>query len=214
MKKILFLLLLCMMTGTAGAQRKVSSGLLVSGGLGFDREAVEYGGYDMWGIFAGIYDYPLERYSSDYRGNLSLGYRFRIEPDKNPGFFWDIDLLLNAKFFKDVNCYCEEVAEYSYVPAFWTEAKTLRLSMAVSPSINYRILEHLYTGIGVEPTLYFAGKRIFDAPLVLKVGYQVGKLDFALTYRVGFTKVASNELVPYGKVSDLNLSVFIPFHVK
>lgn len=206
MKKILFLLLLCMMAGTAGAQRKVSSGLLVGGGVGFARNADDWYGlsdfFYTWSVYGKM----------EYKGNTALGYRVRIEPERSSHFFFDMDFWLNAKFYKDIDVFYEW--EERTNPIVTVEANDARLSFAFSPSVNYRITERLYAGLGLEPTVYFSKYRLWDIPIVWKVGYNFGRVDVALNYRLGLAHTLDKHTLFRGEVSDLNLSVFIPFHVK
>ena len=54
----------------------------------------------------------------------------------------------------------------------------------------------------------------FDIPLVWKVGYNINnKIDLAINYRLGFTNVIDDRIYKKGHISDLNLSIFIPFTI-
>lgn len=67
--------------------------------------------------------------------------------------------------------------------------------------------------MGLEPTWSVASEgETFDIPLLWKVGYNVNnKIDFAINYRLGFTNTIDSETFRKGQVSDINISVYIPF---
>lgn len=204
--KVAFLLLLLSTAAFAqetegSTPRKVSSGLLVNGGVGFARNASDW--YDLntfWNIE------PVNGEMA-YKGNVALGYRFRIEPGRSKRFFFDMDLLLDARFYQDI----DHFSGTGVVPRGTTRSNSVRCSFAFSPSANYRITEQLYAGIGLEPTVYFAKRRNLDLPIVWKVGYRFGKVDVALNYRLGLAHTLDKWTLPRGEVSDLNLSVYLPF---
>ena len=93
------------------------------------------------------------------------------------------------------------------------EANDANLSLALSSSVNYKIVKGLYAGLGLEPTWYVAsdGKK-FDIPLLWKVGYNINnKIDISVNYRLGLYKYDRYREVQEGTNSDCNISVFIPF---
>ncbi len=74
-------------------------------------------------------------------------------------------------------------------------ANDANLSLALSSSVNYKIVKGLYAGLGLEPTWYVAsdGKK-FDIPLLWKVGYNINnKIDISVNYRLGFTNTIDTE---------------------
>ena len=153
------------------------------------------------------------QYAYDYQYGLSLGYRFRIENERNDRLFYDLDAWLNGKVFEWETLYLEEYNGYR-VKAISHDAS---LALAISPSVNYKLIQDLYVGFGVEPTWYMVpttdGKK-FDIPCVWKLGYDINhKIDIALTYRLGFTNVIDDKFFKKGNTSDISLSIFIPFTV-
>ena len=153
------------------------------------------------------------QYAYDYQYGLSLGYRFRIENERNDWLFYDLDAWLNGKVFEWETLYLEEYNGYR-VKAISHDAS---LALAISPSVNYKLIQDLYVGFGVEPTWYMVpttdGKK-FDIPCVWKLGYDINhKIDIALTYRLGFTNVIDDKFFKKGNTSDISLSIFIPFTV-
>ena len=123
-----------------------------------------------------------------------------------------MDLILDAKVFKNTKSY--------YVDnelACRIIGHDANLALSLSPSVNYRLVKGLYVGMGIEPTWYMVptndGKK-FDIPLVWKVGYNINnKIDLAINYRLGFTNVIDDRIYKKGHISDLNLSIFIPFTI-
>lgn len=95
-------------------------------------------------------------------------------------------------------------------------------------SVNYHLVKGLYAGIGVEPVLdistYSPGDMPFfyfnfDLPVHVKVGYTINKkVDIALIYRYGFFNTINDAKDPKayldGNLSDLSLSIFVPFVAK
>lgn len=199
MKKCISLLFLLI---SLNASAQLRTGLLVGGGLGFERNVSSY-------VLDEEETQSLVRYSSDYQFDFQLGYRFRFESQKNKRLFYDVDILLNAKVFKDVKHYYSAKGEDTGS----VTGHDVNGALALSPSINYTLIKGLYAGMGVEPTFYLAseGKK-FDIPLVWKVGYNINnKIDFAINYRLGFSNSMNSQYYKKGQVSDLNISVFVPF---
>lgn len=88
-KHLLFLFLLVAMSSHA----QLRTGLLVGGGLGFDRNvAPNMKNPDIIEKVA-----KGTKLFEDYKFNLQLGYRFRIEDKKHTRWFYDIDPLVNAE---------------------------------------------------------------------------------------------------------------------
>lgn len=194
-KHLLFLFLLVAMSSNA----QLRTGLLVGAGLGFDRNVAPNmnNPYVLEKIAKGT------KLFEDYKFNLQLGYRFRFEDKKHTKWFYDIGPIINTKIFKS-----KDVMEGGRV-----EANDLNLSLALSSSVNYKIVKGLYVGIGLEPTWYVVsdGKK-FDIPILWKVGYNINnKIDLSVNYRFGFTNTIDIEKFRKGQVSDCNISVFIPF---
>lgn len=197
-KHLLFLFLLVTMSGYA----QLRTGLLVGAGMGFDRNVTPNmkNSSIMEQVAKGA------KFYEDYKFNLQLGYRFRFEDKKHTKWFYDIDPLINVKVFKS-----KEVVDGGRV-----EGNDANLSLALSSSVNYKIVKGLYAGVGLEPTWYVAsdGKK-FDVPLLWKVGYNINnKIDLSVNYRLGFTNTIDTEKYNKGQVSDCNISIFIPFTLR
>ena len=140
------------------------------------------------------------QYAYDYQYGVSLGYRFRIENERNDRLFYDLDAWLNGKVFESETLYLGDYNGYR-VKAISHDAS---LALAISPSVNYKLIQDLYVGFGVEPTWYMVpttdGKK-FDIPCVWKLGYDINqKIDIALTYRLGFTNVIDDKFFRKGNI--------------
>lgn len=202
-----FLIAVCMvLSGFPIAAQTLRTGLLAGGSLGLINNLEPRSN-----VFHEN-GQPVQ-YAYDYQYGVSLGYRFRIENERNDQLFYDLDAWLNGKVFEWEILYLEEYNGYR-VKAISHDAS---LALAVSPSVNYKLIQDLYVGFGVEPTWYMVpttdGKK-FDIPCVWKLGYDINqKIDIALTYRLGFTNVIDDKFFKKGNISDISLSIFIPFTV-
>lgn len=197
-KYLLFLFLLVTMSSYA----QLRTGLLIGSGLGFDRNvAPNMKNPSIIGEVA-----KGATFYENYKYNLQLGYRFRFENRKHAKWFYDIDPLINVKLFKS-----KEVVDGGRI-----EGNDANLSLALSSSVNYKIVKGLYAGVGVEPTWYVASDgKVFDIPILWKVGYNINnKIDFSVNYRLGFTNTIDTEKYKKGQVSDCNISIFIPFTLR
>lgn len=185
---------------------QLRTGLLFAGGLGFERNL------SLKPSVLSLEDpsYNSVDFLDDYQFHVLLGYRFRIENNQYPRWFYDIDPLINAKVFKKItNYYMDDDLAGN------ASGHDIHLSLAVSSSVNYKIYKGFYAGAGLEPTCYVVseGKK-FDIPILLKIGYNINnKIDFAFNYRFGLTNTIDNQIFEKGQVSDLNISIFIPFTV-
>ena len=160
-----------------------------------------------------------------YKFDVTIGYKFRIEPQHRP-FFYDIDLNLGLKRFNTgytsplVSYIPEGVAEddeMEYLFGASGHFQHTYYSFSVNPSWNYRLIKGLYAGAGIEPTLYHkAGtpsseKWKFDLPLTAKVGYDLKFIDFSIIYKHGLFDTMEHEYLGSAKFRSWQLSVFIPF---
>lgn len=137
-KYLLFLFLLVVMSGHA----QLRTGLLIGTGLEFDKNvAPNMKNPSIIGEVA-----KGGTFYEDYKCNLQLGYRFRFENRKHSKWFYDIDPLINVKLFKS-----KEVVEGGRI-----EGNDANLSLALSSSVNYKIVKGLYAGMGLEPNWYMA----------------------------------------------------------
>jgi len=202
---LLFLLVLTFVSVETFAQ--VKTGLLIGGGLGFEQGLKINKNYPLI-LKDGAY------IDDNYQYNGLLGYRIRFENKKYQSIFFDVDPLVNLKVYESKDYYPKD--ETNYGSPAWIKSHNVNFSLAVSSSVNYRITSSLYIGAGIEPTwnIVTDGKH-FDAPVLGRIGYNChGKVDFALTYKQGFTNVINTDRYTKGRISDLSLSVFVPFKSK
>ena len=218
------MLLLCLLSAPLPAQR-LMHGVLLGGGIGFTHnlkanpECYEYGrqGY----VFNDTFDFTLY-----------LGYRFRWSLPKNERVFFDTDITFRYNKLGVHRAYYSGNKSGELTP-MWT-MRNGHGQFALPLSVNYRLVKGLYAGIGVEPVWdistyspddmpFFCMQ--FDLPVHVKVGYTISKrVDIALVYRYGFfnTINRSNEIASNydnrayldGNLSDLSLSIFVPFVAK
>lgn len=201
MKKLLLLLSIIV---AIPAFSQNSNGLLLGGGIGFESLSMNVNNSDYL---------KGKRFYSTYQYNLSLGYRFRIESFNCNKLFFDIDPLLRLQTLNNETFFPGSNTDYTTVTA---TAHDINFQLAVSPSANYKLFNGLYVGLGIEPTwnIITNGKH-FDIPVFARIGYDINhKIEFAVTYRQGFMNTIDKNVFDKGRTSDLNISVFIPFHIK
>lgn len=203
MKK--YLLILFLMTSLTG-YAQLRTGLLVGGGLGFERNL----SLNMNNLSIAEQNLTGTKFLNDYKFHALLGYRFRIENSKHQRWFYDIDPFVNAKAFEGVT---KDYIDGEFAGS--ASGYDVSLSFAISSSVNYKIYKGLYGGIGLEPTFHIVSEGgMFDIPIVWKVGYNINnKIDLAVNYRLGLTNTIDSRTFEKGQVSDLNISIFIPFTV-
>lgn len=207
MKKILFLLLLV----STSVFAQVEHGLLVGGGVGFpmqDNQKIVPPSDDL------VYDHDL-------KGNGMIGYRFRFLPEQK--FFYDLDVSLGF----------QGMSTYKYSPFLTSngndghydggKGKSISefiMPVSVAASWNYKLSDKFYIGLGAAPTLYVRPQVVFDLSVLAKVGYRVSQhCELSLSYQYGclntlkhFNHGSANGRT--GHLSDLMLSVYIPFTIK
>ena len=198
-KKFICLLYALVLSVNLSAQTK--SGLLAGVGMGFEKLSMDEmnADYEKGVRFDDIYNY-----------NLHLGYRFRFEPSRK--LFFDIDPLMKLQALKSWDYY-PPIKTNPYASAT-VIARNVNFQLAVSSTFNLRLTEQFYIGVGVEPTLNIVtdGKP-FDIPVLGRVGFDLGKVDVAVTYRQGFMNVVHDQKYKIGRTSDVNVSLFIPFNI-
>ena len=160
-----------------------------------------------------------------YKFDVTIGYKFRIEPQHKP-FFYDIDINLGLKRFN--TGYTSPLVPY--IPEGVTNDDEMEYligadghfghtyySFSMNPSWNYRLFRGLYAGAGIEPTLYHKDgatsgeKWKCDLPLTAKVGYDLKFIDFSINYKYGLFDTMEHEYLGPAKFRNWQLSVFIPF---
>ena len=121
-----FLIAVCMvLSGFPIAAQTLRTGLLAGGSLGLINNLEPRSN-----IFHE--DGQAVQYAYDYQYGVSLGYRFRIENERNDRLFYDLDAWLNGKVFEWETLYLEEYNGYR-VKAISHDAS---LALAVSPSVK------------------------------------------------------------------------------
>ena len=155
-----------------------------------------------------------------------LGYRFRFILPKNERVFFDTDATFRYNKLGVHRYYYPE-----NTPGERDYMRTIRNGhgqFSLPLSVNYHLVKGLYAGVGVEPVLdistYSPGDMPFfyfnfDLPVHVKVGYTINKkVDIALIYRYGVFNTINDSKDPKayldGNLSDLSLSIFVPFVAK
>ena len=213
-----WMLLFCLLSAPLSAQRWMH-GVLLGGGVGFTHNLEVNPACDEYGREGFIYNDTF-----DY--TLYLGYRFRFILPKNERIFFDTDVTFRYNKLGVHRYYYSEFE--SEMIAFKKVLRNGHGQFTLPLSVNYRLVKGLYAGVGVEPVLdistYSPGDMPFfycnfDLPVHVKVGYTISKrLDVALVYRYGFFNTINDakEHKAYldGNLSDLSLSIFVPFVAK
>lgn len=152
--------------------------------------------------------------STNYKCNVSLGYKFRIQPEKP--FFYDLDLFLGLKQY-DYNYFFSEVRlndenrEYTFVRRRDVQFHFYYTSLNFS--FNYLLYKRIYVGCGMEPTLYLSDSESpkFDIPVTLQAGFNWDIIGIALNYKIGLANPLSNKDFASGNLNELQIQLFIPF---
>lgn len=213
-----FIVSLLLLSAPLSAQR-LTHGLLLGGGIGFTHNLEVNPACDEYGRDGFIYNDTF-----DY--TLYLGYRFRFILPRNERIFFDTDATFRYNKLGVHRAYYPGNKPDELTP-FWT-LRNGHGQFTLPLSANYRLVKGLYAGVGVEPVLdistYSPGDMPFfycnfDLPVHLKVGYTISKrVDIALVYRYGFFNTINDakEHKAYldGNLSDLSLSIFVPFVAK
>lgn len=210
MKKILFFLLL--ITSPVFAQ-KVEHGILVGATLGFPMQDDHK--FIGWGMDN---DYS---YNHNLGGGGMIGYRFRFLPVQKS--FFDLDMTIG---FQGMNSYrylsyYEGDGNGNYETG--SDGKSFSefiMPISVAASYNYCLTDKFHIGVGVAPRLYVQPQAVFDLGVLAKIGYRVlPHCELALSYQYGCLNVLKSfndgqALGRRGHLSDLTLSVYIPFSLK
>lgn len=207
MKKIIFLLLLV----STSIFAQVEHGMLVGGGIGFPMQ-------DKQKFIPPTNDLG---YNHDLKGNGMVGYRFRFLPERKS--FYDFDVTVGF----------QGMSTYKYSP-FLTGNKEngqyengdgksfseFFMPVSVAASWNYKLSDKFYLGLGIAPTLYVRPQAVFDLPVLVKAGYRISRhCELSLSYQYGCLNTLKHfnngpALGRKGHLSDLMLSVYIPFTIK
>lgn len=204
LKKILFVSCVLFVTQCIIAQSKITHGFNVNGGIGSIR-GIEF-------LPEGKISDILELNGKgfiDYKYNLALGYKLRLDNKEKP-LFYDLDISLGMKKYEfDYRVLIEEDGFASY---FGTSGDVSLFYLSLSPMANYKIYKGLYSGAGMEPTVLHAqGSTMFDIPISARIGYNFKFLDVSFGYKHGLLSIVKNkEGFSKGKISEWSLQFFIP----
>lgn len=206
-KRILLFLLLI----SSSAFAQIEHGLLLGAGVGFPLQ--DGWKETTWG------DKSNWTYRHDHKFNSMIGYRFRFLPEKK--IFYDLDVTMGfqkmetTKYFP----YFESI-ENGIVSKETDAFNEFVMPISIAASWNWRFTKKFYLGLGIAPTLYVQPQAVFDVSVMAKVGYRLSKhCELGLSYQYGCLNTLNhfNDGPANGRrghLSDLMLSVYIPFVLK
>lgn len=184
---------------------QIKTGIVLSGGASWFKlnrttDVIMNNGFPIYGIAE-----PGKKISGQ------AGYQFQIElPNK---LQIETGLYCQAKLLTLNYCSAETGGVENEYYVFGGSAQGI---------LNYKIFKGLKLGLGFEPTIYWGdmyndhskniGGSKFDCPLLLRAGYDLKRIGFAVTYKNGFTNLYKNPYVYKAKDRDLLFSIFIPLH--
>lgn len=208
MKKLLFLLLL---VSTSVFAQKVEHGMLVGATLSIpmqDNSKIE--SEDDFG------------YNHDLQGGGMIGYRFRFLPERKSFFDLDVTIGFQGMGTYKYSPFYNSVGEdnSSAVSLGGEHFSEFIMPISITASYNYRITDKFHVGLGVAPTLYAQPQAAFDFGILAKIGYRVlPRCEVGLSYQYGCLDVLKHfndgpALGRRGHLSDLMLSVYVPFSLK
>lgn len=200
MKKIIILsFLLAVVSLSISAQQLKSTGIIVGAGGGHISS-------DLPGTLNGL---TIDKSNSFLKRKavLELGYRFRFEPRKT-NFFYDIDLL-GGYSKSDYAISYNSTSDANYGGS---NGDKYHLSVGVGATLNYKIVKGLSVGLGVQPMVYLweTSKKVFDAPIVAKIGYDFHFFELAFAYKQGLSKTYHISDFKGARLSNWQFSIYIP----
>jgi hypothetical protein len=207
MRQKIIILIFTLLTTTGFAQIKVKSGLLLGGGKGSLCDV------NMKGRATDFVE--ITSTNSSYKYNAMIDYKLRMENTNENKWFYDMDLgfALKGINFEEKGTYVDE--DGNTFPVAVRSGSYSLASFSIGLSANYKIVKGLYAGIGIEPTCYFHDLtqyiKIFDAPLIGKLGYDFKYFDIAVVYKKGLLNALQSDNFSKGRINDLQLQLFIPF---
>lgn len=177
-------------------------------------------------LSGGVSWFNLDR-STDIATNNGIAFYGITDPSKKisgqAGYQFQINLPYKLQVETGVFCQAKLLTvNYSSIEHGATENEYAVYGTSVQGILNYKIVKGLKLGLGIEPTVYWGdmynnhsknsdGSK-FDCPLLIRAGYDLKKIGFAITYKNGFTNLYKNPYVYKAKDRDLLFSIFIPFH--
>ena len=139
---------------------------------------------------------------------LELGYRFRFEPRKTNSFY-DVDILGGySKSDYAINYNSTSDTNYG-----GSSGNKYHLSVGISGTVNYKIIKGLSVGLGVQPMVYLweTSKKVFDAPIIAKAGYDFRFFELAFAYKQGLSKTYHiSDFKGGSRLSNWQFSIYIP----
>lgn len=193
MKHVMLFIALCLLS--LSAQGQTESGIIAEGGIGNIKTKLNPS------ATAGSYD-------TDYRYNLSLGYKFRLHADQASPFFFDLEAGLGMKYY-----------DYTFgkmpgEPAL-VQGSAKRFSAFTTGTANYTLYKGLNIGAGIQPTWYFSqnggNSRKFDISAIGRIAYRFKAFEVGLNYKHGLMNSLKTNHLKSGKFREYNLSVWVPF---
>ncbi|MDR2120014.1 MAG: hypothetical protein LBP64_03970 [Tannerella sp.] len=169
-----------------------------------------------------FYDISLQeslKFSYERKFDAAIGYKLRLEPVGKP-FFADLDVQLGYgqwKYFH-IGENSGETQPNDYLSLPWKNITDSYFRIAVNPTLNRKVYDGWYAGLGVEPTLYLVSKSeskgsfsAFDVPLTARIGYDFKYIDLSFNYKYGLCDVTDTQYFESGKIRRWQLQLFIPF---
>ena len=213
MKRVGFIIILLVSAITVSAQLS-QHGLLLNGGAGLvkheyvSNNVVSKDESDLWKNF-------------EYKSGFSVGYRLRFKMPAPKSFHYDLDVKAGVKYLKHT-FFVDGQSEYG---SLINDDRKLSGSWpfyltSIGGTVNYSIIKNLSAGIGIEPTFYLKKGNVnnyynnkYDIPLVAKVSYSFSVMEVGITGKYGLVNVLES-IGSYGKLREIQLSIFVPFQTK
>lgn len=193
MKHVMLFIALCLLS--LGAQSQTESGIIAEGGIGTIKTKLNPSAAN------GSHD-------TDYRYNLSLGYKFRLHADQASPFFFDLEAGLGMKYYDYM------FGKMPDEPAL-VQGSAKRFSAFATGTANYTLYKGLSIGAGIQPTWYFrqngGNSRKIDIPAIGRIAYRFKVLEVGLNYKHGLMNSLKTDHLKSGKFREYNLFVWIPF---
>ena len=200
MKKCILLIVLIMTILPVFSQQLESTGIIVGAGKG-------YVSSDLGKKIDGFpFDSKLS--SLKRKGLVELGYRFRFAPRKKK-FFYDIDILGS---YSKTDYTCAVLTGDPMTTYVGTSGYENQLSVGIGGTFSYKIVKGLNVGLGLQPTLYIwdMSKKVFDIPVVGKIGYDFKFMELAFSYKQGLMNNYKISYFNNCRLSNWQFSIYVP----